>query len=162
MTDTGNFKYDDTTAEVFEMAKEFVAAGADPFRIAQEVYETKTIPAIKILGSALSRLKTYAHGKVGVIVISQRMLKAAKASQEETSGIVDHIRSVKGVDIAVLIRETDKGEIKVNLRSKKQDVQKIAKKFGGGGHSKASGAVLKGKLKEVKKRVVKTVLESIK
>ena len=84
------------------------------------------------------------------------------AKSEDLTGLVDSLRSVRGVEVAILFREEDDG-IKVNFRSKfKVNVSKLAGKVGGGGHVRASGAVVQGSLEDVKKRVLKEVFKVIK
>jgi phosphoesterase RecJ-like protein len=162
MTDTGNFRYDYTTADTFEAARQMVLAGAQSSRIAMMVYETKTLPATRILGAAMYRLETSESGKVAWTVLPKKLMTSIGAKSEDLTGLVDHIRSVKGVEVAVLFREDDDG-IKVNFRSKfKINVSEIAGNLGGGGHIRASGAILQGSLDEVKEKVLAEVFKVIK
>ena len=159
ITDTGNFRYDNTTPEILEAAADLVKSGAKPDRIAHQVYETKTPSALKILGMALAGIEKSKDGKVAWTVITQDMIKKASSSDDELSGLVDYLRSIRGVEVAVLIHENRNGKVKINLRSKeKVNVSEIARKLGGGGHIRAAGAILEGKPEEVKKKVLDTVL----
>ena len=162
MTDTGNFRYDYTTAQTLDTAAFLARAGADISGIAMAVYESKTQSAVKVLGAAMYRLETSKTGKVAWTVLPQKLMDSIGAKSEDLTGIVDQIRSIKGVEVAVLFREEDDG-IKVNFRSKfKVNVSDIAKKLGGGGHIRASGAILNCGLDEAKDRVLAEVFKVIK
>lgn len=162
MTDTGNFRYDYTTADTFAAAEALTRAGARISKIAMAVYETKTLSSIRILGAAMYRLETSSTGKVAWTVLPKQLMDSMGAKDEDLTGLVDHIRSIKGVEVAILFREEEDG-IKVNFRSKfTVNVSAIAKALGGGGHVRASGAVLTGKLDEVKEKVLKEVFKVIK
>ena len=126
------------------------------------VYEAKTLSSMKILGAAMYRLESSPSGKVAWTAISDDLMNAVGAKSEDLTGIVDALRSIKGVDVAILFREEDEG-IKVNFRSKfKTNVSTIAKNLGGGGHVRASGATIKGELDDVKIKVLEEVFKIIK
>ena len=162
MTDTGNFRYDYTTADTFAVAEALARAGANISSIAMSIYETKTLSSIRILGAAMYRLENSESGKVAWTVLPKQLMTSLGAKSEDLTGLVDHIRSIKGVEVAILFREEDDG-IKINFRSKfKVNVSDIAKKLGGGGHIRASGAVLQGSLEDVKEKVLKEVFKVIK
>jgi phosphoesterase RecJ-like protein len=162
MTDTGNFRYDYTTADTFDVAAFLARAGADISRIAMAVYESRTKSSVKVLGAAMYRLETSKSGKVAWTVLPEKLMDSIGAKSEDLTGIVDQIRSIKGVEVAVLFREEGDG-IKVNFRSKfKVNVSDIAKKLGGGGHIRASGAILDCKLEEAKEKVLAEVFKVIK
>ncbi len=162
MTDTGNFRYDYTTARTFDVAAFLARAGADISRIAMAVYESKTKSSVKVLGAAMYRLETTKSGKVAWTVLPRKLMDSIGAKSEDLTGIVDQIRSIKGVEVAVLFREEGDG-IKVNFRSKfKVNVSDIAKKLGGGGHIRASGAILNGKLEDAKEKTLAEVFRVIK
>jgi len=162
MTDTGNFQYDLTTADTLEAAASLARAGAEISRIAMAVYETKTLSSVRILGAAMYRLETSTSGKVAWTVLPKQLMDSLEAKSEDLTGLVDNIRAIKGVEVAVLFREEEDG-IKVNFRSKlKVNVSDIAKALGGGGHIRASGAIVQGKLDDVKEKVLAEVFKVIK
>jgi phosphoesterase RecJ-like protein len=162
MTDTGNFRYDYTTAETLDIAALLARAGANISRIAMAVYETKTLSSVRILGAAMYRLETSQSGKVAWTVLPKQLMDSLGAKSEDLTGLVDHIRTIKGVEVAVLFREEEDG-IKVNFRSKfKVNVSEIARNLGGGGHIRASGAVMQGSLEEAKQKVLDEVFKVIK
>ena len=162
MTDTGNFRYDYTTADTFAVARELIKTGIEFSNIAMKVYESKTLPSVKILGYAMYNLETTKSGRVAWTVLSKKQMDEVGAKSEDLTGLVDTLRSVRGVEVAILFREEEDG-IKVNFRSKyKVNVSKIAGKLGGGGHVRASGAILDTSLEQAKKKVLSEVFKVIK
>jgi len=162
MTDTGNFRYDYTTADTLAVAESLARSGAEISKIAMQIYETKTMSSIKVLGAAMYRLESSESGYVAWTVLPKQLMDSLGAKSEDLTGLVDYIRSIKGVEVAVLFREECDG-IKVNFRSKfNVNVSQIAKNLGGGGHIRASGAELKGPLESVKEKVLAEVFKVIK
>jgi len=157
VTDTGNFKYDNATAKVFKIAAALVEAGADPHDIAIKIYESKTRSEMKILAKALEKTETIIDGQVAYTWLTRGEIESAGALDEETSSIADRIRAIKGVDIAVFLREMSDGKIKVNLRSKQRNIQLVAKELGGGGHQRASGIVMSGPVEEAKDKLLAVI-----
>lgn len=157
ITDTGNFKYDNTSRKVFLIAAELIKIGVSPYETALKIYETKSENEIKFLGKALSSIKFYQGRKVGLIALTNSMINKMHAKPDEMTQIVDYIRSVKDVEIAVLIRENKKGTVKINLRSKEKNVQLIAKSLGGGGHPKAAGILMNESISSAKEKILKEI-----
>ncbi|NQT75342.1 MAG: bifunctional oligoribonuclease/PAP phosphatase NrnA [Candidatus Omnitrophica bacterium] len=156
MTDTGSFRYTNTTSRTHRIAAELIDKGVDPYEAFGRIYETSSLQDINLLGEALQTLKLTDDGKVAWLWVTKEMLKKTKASLEGTEGIINFARSIEGVEIAMLFRETGtEGRIKVSFRSKgKVDVNKLAAFFGGGGHVTASGCTVFGKMKAVEKKVL--------
>ncbi len=163
ITDTGNFRYSNTLPSTFEIAKELVLAGASPSDSAVAVYENKRMEALKILAYALMNAESVKQGKVVYSVITHQMMMDTKARGEDLVGIIDHIRSVKTAEVAILFREEERDRFKINFRSKgKVNVSNIARALGGGGHVQASGCQVEGDLEEVKNKVLDLVLREFK
>lgn len=138
MTDTGGFRFANSTPKSFRQAAKLVEAGARPAEIATLVYENMSIARIRLTVLALTSLKLYCENRIATIFVSQDDLKITGATIDDCEGFSALGRSIEGVEVAVLITQTDK--FKVSLRSKGYvDVAKIAQIFGGGGHKKASG-----------------------
>jgi phosphoesterase RecJ-like protein len=157
ITDTGCFKYDNTNARIFSIARDLVHNGADPHDIAFRIYESKTRSEMKVLGLALEKMESTPDAKISWISLSLDDINKCGANSEEVSGIADHLRSLKDTDIAVFMRETEKGPVKINFRSKTKNVQLIAKEFGGGGHTRASGAIVNISLESAKYNVIDAI-----
>jgi len=154
ITDTGNFRYENTSVSTFLLAAELLKAGVKTHEITTRIYDTKSLASLKIMAKALAQLDFSGNGKVAWSTLSHSMMMESCARGEDLIGLVDLIRSLDGVEVAILFRE-ERDRIKINFRAKhKVNVGEIAAHFGGGGHAKAAGAILAGKLDDVKKRVV--------
>lgn len=154
VTDTGSFRYSNTTRDTFILAARLVEAGVEPWKISEQVYESKPLPALKLLALALETMTLELEGRMASIVVTQDMLVEAGALSEHTEGLIDAARSVEGVLIAVFYYEMPDGTYKISLRSKGSvDVERLAKKFGGGGHLNASACRARGDLAEIRERV---------
>jgi len=162
ITDTGNFRYENTSKESFLMAAELLETGIKTNEITTKIYDTRTVPMVKLFAAAMATLETSDNHKAAWVTVTQEILKKYDCRSEQLVGLVDHIRSIAEVEIALLFREEADGTVKINFRSKdKVNVSEIAQKFGGGGHFKASGAMLKEPLDSVKAKVIKEVLKHI-
>jgi len=163
MTDTGSFKYTNTTSRTHEIIAELMDRGVKPYDIYTRIYETTSFQDINLLSEALRTLQVTDEGKIAWLWVTKEALKKTKASLEGTEGIINFARSIEGVEIAILFRETGtENRIKVSFRSKANvDVNKLASFFKGGGHKTASGATVFGKMEEVEKSVLKKAKEML-
>lgn len=157
LTDTGSFRFNNTTEVAFSIAKELVTLGAQPYFISRMVYEMESLEHLKLLGIALLRLSII--DKIGFSYITQEDFIKYGAKENDTEGIVDYLRKEKDIEVVLFLRELKEGGFKGSLRSKNQiDVRKIAEIFGGGGHKEAAG--FKSSLS--KEEILKIIYESIK
>ena len=155
MTDTGSFCYSNTGIDTFRVAADLVEKGANSRDIAQNIYETKPVLQIRLMGKALDTLEFYEGGRVSSIYVTQEILRREGALPEHTEGFVDIVRSIEGVEIAIFYYEASKNRFKISLRSKGTiDVEKIAGRLGGGGHVNASACRVEGDIKTVKGKVL--------
>jgi phosphoesterase RecJ-like protein len=163
VTDTGNFQYESVTAEVFRVASELVKCGASPEFVSKMLYERDRLSRLRFLAKALDTLELYAEGQIGVVEVTKELMEKTGAVKDDTEGLVNMIRALETVEVSLLLREEDEG-IKISLRSKNYvDVSKIAVKYGGGGHIRASGATIKDKtFKEIKEMIINDVKEQLK
>lgn len=145
LTDTGSFRYDNTTAESFAISRELIRAGANPSFIARMVYENHPFERFVLFGKVLSTLKTYNSGHVIMAELTQAMFASTGTSREHSEGFVEEIKQVRDVDVAVLVREINNNKYKISMRSKgARDVAHICSRFGGGGHVNAAGCTIEG------------------
>ncbi|WP_422445727.1 DHH family phosphoesterase [Thermoanaerobacterium sp. DL9XJH110] len=158
VTDTGSARYSNTTPFSLKILAELVEMGVRPDFVSRRVFETKSLSSIFLLKSALDTLEISGDGKVASMYITKSMMETSGAREEDTDGIINYAREIEGVEVAVLFRET--GDfIKVGLRSNEWlDVSKIAEDFGGGGHARASGCILKTSLWEARDAVLKSII----
>ena len=152
-TDTGNFRFLNTTAEAFAIMAELMEAGLDLPAVARPVHQVREIPAARLLGKALDSLRLIAGGKCACMRLTRDDYRAAGALPEHNTGIVNYALDLPGVEMAYLAEERP-GECKASLRAiAPWNVQKIASRFGGGGHVQASGLTYKGSLRELEEKL---------
>ena len=151
-TDTGFFRYHNTTLRTFEAAEELVRAGVVPGDVSLWINESQTRGSIKLLGLCLTTLELHANDRIATTELPKRFFLEAGAEPEDTEGIVNYGRNIDGVLISALLKESEDGT-RVSLRAKPGvDVQQVAAMFGGGGHKAASGCTIPLPLAEAKKR----------
>lgn len=161
-TDTGNFQYSNTSKETHEIMAALYDAGIEANKVSVELYEKVRIERLLIENRVLSTLKTYAEGKVAVAYVTQEMLKETGALMEETEGVVQILRSIAGVEVAVFLKEINSNLVKVSMRSKEfADVAEIASEFNGGGHSRAAGCTFNTTVEDAQKKLVKRITDSL-
>lgn len=148
-TDTGGFKHSNTSSETFEIAGELLKNGARISLITKNVSLNKSIPAMRLWGLTLSRLHHNNQLKIVSSVITRHDLVECHANEDDIAGVVNLINTVPEANAAILFYETEEGTIRASIRTEndKVDASRLANIFGGGGHRKASGFTLEGKLK---------------
>jgi bifunctional oligoribonuclease and PAP phosphatase NrnA len=153
LTDTGSFCYSPTNAHTFELAKRLVEHGADPARIAQNVYFSCPTSKMRLLGAALSKL--HREGPIAWMEVTRQDMDRCGALDEDCEGLVNYALGIAGVEVAVFFREAGADRVRASIRSKGAvNVADIAGKFGGGGHECASGFSLAGPLPAAEERVL--------
>ncbi len=152
LTDTGNFLFPSTTEDTINIASEMMMHGAKFPTIIENTWRNKSIEAMKIWGTALNNLKINKKYNFAYSVLTLEDTKNKNTTDEELEGIPEFLSNLYGVKGLVLLREQEGGKIKGSLRTSKKgiNVSKIAKKLSGGGHKKASGFSINGKLKKLK------------
>ncbi len=140
VTDTGGFRFSNTTAETFDAAAELVRAGASPETISKWLYESQPESVLRLVGEMLRTLQLHARGRIATAWLTQEMTERAGAGPGDSEGLIDYPRSIAGVDAVAMFRQLDDGGFKVSLRSRGEvNVERIARRFGGGGHRNAAG-----------------------
>ena len=153
LTDTGAFSYSGTNACTFELAKYLVEHGADPGKIAQNVYFSSPTSKMLLLGAALTRLQK--EGDVTWMWVTRHDMERCGALDEDCEGLVNYALGIAGVEVAVFFRELATERIRVSIRSKGAvNVADIAEKFGGGGHECAGGFSVEGPIPAAAERVL--------
>ncbi len=165
VSDTGWFRYSNTNAEAFRLAAELTEEHAvDPWELSERMTEGATLGRYRLLAAVLSTLETVRGGKLAFLKVTADMVKACDASWEDTEGLVNYARSLRGVECGVLISPAKQGGTRISLRSRGRlvDAGVVCKKFGGGGHIGAAGCTLPGDdLDEARKAIEKALLDSI-
>jgi phosphoesterase RecJ-like protein len=157
-TDTGSFRYSNVTPATFLIAAELVSAGADPAAVSSAIYERRAADALRWLGESLARVRVSDDGRVAWLALPAGAVPETFVESEE---LVNYPRSIASVRVACLLRERA-GQVKVSLRGKGDvDVQRIAARFGGGGHPNAAGCTITGHLEAVTRDVLAAVFEVV-
>ncbi len=176
MTDTGNFAYSNTTGETMRIAGDLLDAGADGYGLNLRIYRSTSLERLRLLQLAIANIRLYREGAVGITSLERlRLLQLAIANirlyregavgitslsraeieesgahDEDTEGVVDCVRDIESVEIAIFIKENGSNGWKISLRSKLMaDVGAIAAQMGGGGHARAAGYSARGDLTAV-------------
>ena len=162
-TDTGSFQYPNTTARTLEIAAELIRAGVDVGRVSQLTYENYPRRRVELLRDLLGTMRFDANDRVASFSLSLATAKKLGVLPEDNEGLIDHLRAIRGVIIAVFFEELPDGKVRVSMRSKSEKVNvcAICEKFGGGGHVLAAGARVRGTLPEVEKKVLEEVRDIV-
>jgi len=164
-TDTGSFQYPKTSARTFEIAAELVRAGdLDVGQISQQLYENYPRRRLELLRDLLRTMRFGEDGRVASFSLSLKTAADLAVLPEDNEGLIDHLRAIRGVIVAVFFEELAGGKVRVSMRSKDEavDVCAICQKFGGGGHTLAAGARIRGSLAEVEEKVLEEIGEVLK
>jgi len=154
--DSGNFLYNNTSPRTMRIAADLLEYGVEIEKIRTNLFESKPRAEVLLLGEALKNLEFDSSGKMAWMTLSLQEVETAGATGIHPEGIINYTRSIKGVEIGILFRETSPDMVKVGFRSKGNlDVADLAVKLGGGGHQQAAGAHVKGSLQEVKEQVLR-------
>lgn len=149
VTDTGRFQYQNADPAAFRCASHLVSCGAEPARIALEVYQSQRIQYLQLESRVMERIRIVADGRVAYSYAFASDLDELGVSSDECDGLVDVVRSVMGVEVCLFLKEVGDGRVRGNLRSKCElDVSAIASIFGGGGHAAAAGFSYPGTIDE--------------
>ncbi len=161
LTDTGGFKYSNTTATALFTGSKLIDLGAKPHEIYEYCYEKKPMAMQNITAYSILNAKYLSNNKIAYIVIDRKLMEQFGALDEHLDGISEALRETDCVDVAFVLKETVKGEAKFSFRSKTVDVSKICQQFGGGGHMLAAGCLLKKTLPEALEHVLPKVIEQV-
>lgn len=155
MTDTGRFQYQNANPSAFACASRLVDAGAQPSKIALEVYQSQRLEYLHLESVVMSRIDTRCNGRVAYSYALAEDLSSRGVKPAECDGLIDVVRQVAGTELCLFLRESEPGVVRGNLRSKgKVDISGIAVELGGGGHAAAAGFTFHGTVKEAADRVL--------
>lgn len=155
LTDTGGFRYSNTTPRSHAIAADLLSHGVDPEEMYQRVYASAPPGRVRLLAEVLTSLGVDERCGVAWLSMNAGSLERHSVRSEDLDGIVEHARSISGTRMAIFFRDLGYGKVKISFRSTGDvDVNRFARTFGGGGHVKASGALVAGALDEVRDRVV--------
>ncbi|MBA3557877.1 MAG: DHH family phosphoesterase [Gemmatimonadaceae bacterium] len=160
VTDTGGFRFSNTTPRCLAIAAQLLAAGVNPEEMYQRIYASVPVGRLHLLRDVLATLQVDEQRGLSWISLAAGLLEQHGVKAEELDGLAEHPRSVAGTRMALFFRDLGHRQVKVSLRSTGAvDVNRFARRFGGGGHAKAAGALIQGSLDEVRDRVVEAARE---
>lgn len=148
LTDTGGFKFENTKAKTFSVCAELIKNGADSAHIYKECYESKPYEMVMLHANIISQAIMTDDKKIVYASISRKMLQQLNSSDDYVDGIAEALRQINSVDVAIVFKETVKGNTKLSFRSNRVNVCDIAKYFGGGGHKLAAGCTINKNIKD--------------
>jgi phosphoesterase RecJ-like protein len=155
LTDTGGFRFSNTSPRCLTLAGQLLAHGVDPEEMYTRIYASAPAGRVRLMAEVLGTLEVDEALGLAWLSMSADALERHGVKTEDLDGIVEHARSIAGTRMALLFRDLGHGKVKVSFRSVGgTDVNAFARKFGGGGHAKASGAMLPGTLDQVRDLVV--------
>lgn len=160
LTDTGGFRFSNTTPRVHAIAAQLLAIGVDPELMYRRVYASQSPGRVRLLAEALQSLGVEEAIGLSWLSLTAGAKERYQVTSEEMDGIVEHPRSIAGTRLAIFFRDLGHNRVKISFRSSGNvDVNALARQFDGGGHAKASGAMVNGSLKDVESRVLHAARE---
>ncbi|TVP58404.1 MAG: bifunctional oligoribonuclease/PAP phosphatase NrnA [Gemmatimonadales bacterium] len=161
LTDTGSFRFSNTTPGAHRAAAELVERGADPDPLYRQVYGSVPLRRYQLLERTLPTLRQSDDGRVAWMTVSLGAFQELGCDASDLEGLTDYPRGLEGVEVAILFRELERG-VKLSFRSNGGvDVNALAREFDGGGHVRAAGALVQGSLEEVRIRVLERVAQGV-
>ena len=155
LTDTGGFRFSNTSPRCHAIAARLLSAGVDPEEMYRRIYASVPRGRLRLLRDALDTLEVDEAKGLAWVSIAAGALEKYDVSSESLDGIAEYPRSVMGVRLALLFRDVGHGKVKISFRSVRGvDANALARQFGGGGHARASGAMVAGTLDEVRDKVI--------
>lgn len=162
VTDTGSFRFANTTSRTHEICADLLRAGVDPQDIYRKLYGQVTDERLELLRRALSSLERDPEWPLAWITLRRHDFQQSRAASADLEGIVEHARQLRGIEIAALFRELPDKSTKVSLRSNGEaDVASIAREHGGGGHTKAAGVHITGPLEASRAEVLASARKAL-
>jgi phosphoesterase RecJ-like protein len=162
-TDTGSFQYAGTNERTFAAASHLIGCGVDVPGLSRAMYDSQPRRRFELLRHALNTAEFHCDDRIATFSLPMDLVEKLKVLPEDNEGIIDHLRSIEGVEAAVFFEELPEGKVRVSARSKfpRIDVCKVCKKFEGGGHPMAAGARMDGTLTQVKNDFLKALSDEI-
>lgn len=157
MTDTGSFRFENTTANVFRAVADLVEAGANPNLLYKYCYETKSKNLVMFQNYCVNKAEFLNDNKIAYTTVYKKDLEKFSAGDDYTDGIAETLRAIDTTEVSFVVKEVDSKTTKVSMRSKHLDVAKICTEFGGGGHTFAAGCTIKASVKDSVEKLLKEI-----
>jgi phosphoesterase RecJ-like protein len=162
-TDTGSFQYSGTTAATYEMAADLVKRGLETGKINEQIYDSFPYRRVALTRELLNTLEISPSGEIADWQLLKKVKHDHDLQPDDSEGLIDMIRSIQGVNVALFFEELMDDSIRVSIRSKigSIDACEIAQIFGGGGHAKAAGIRMPGPISEARRTVISEVTKHL-
>ena len=157
MTDTGNFRFENTTSNVFRAVADLVEKGAEPTKLYKNCYETKSKNFVMFQNYCVNKAEFINDNKIAYTKVYKKDLEKFSAGDDYTDGIAETLRAIESTEVSFVVKEVDSKTTKVSMRSKKLDVAEVCSKFNGGGHTFAAGCTIKHGIDEAVKLLLKEI-----
>ena len=157
MTDTGNFRFENTSSNTFRAAADLVDAGANPNYIYKKCYETKTKNYVMFQNYCVNKAVFIEDNKIAYTTVYKKDLEKFSAGDDYTDGIAETLRAIDTTEVSFVAKEVESKLTKISMRSKKADVATVCMKFGGGGHTFAAGCTIKANIKDSITQLLKEI-----
>ena len=159
-TDTGCFRFANTTAHTFDVAGDCAAAGADVYSWNQKLFDTKSLPKLRLQGWIIEHMQFLEEGKLAICCLPRAVEEEIGVSEDDMNDISSFLRSVEGVRMSALLRQTDEGRIKISVRAVPgSNAAAVCETFGGGGHAGAAGCNLRMTMEEAAVAIGEVMME---
>lgn len=162
LSDTGSFSYANTTSKAHFWTGKMIEQGLDVGKINALLNQNLTVNKLKLMSRVFDSIQLKEQGKIAILSITQQMFKETETSLEDCEGFINYLRNIKGVKVALSLREENDGKIKFSLRSYGDiDVQKVALILNGGGHKNAAGGSIPGPIDKAEKILLETIKSNL-
>jgi len=152
LTDTGAFHYSNITPRTFDICRQCVEAGVNPPAVARSIFDSNNLARLKLYGAVLHRMQLDPSGRIATVYVDQALARECGGTYEDTEGLVNLPLTVKEIVAVSFFKENGPGDWRISMRSKGPiDVNAVARQFGGGGHTNASGCSARGEFADLKK-----------
>lgn len=158
LTDTGNFNYQNTTPRTHRIVANLIETGIDFAYICKMINDTMKEERLKLVSYVINNMETYKDGKIKYVKVPSNVIETLGLDEEDAEGMVNYLRCVKGVDVAIYARQLKDGTYRVSMRSNGNvDISKAAIQLGGGGHINAAGFTVNEEIDNVKNEIIELV-----
>lgn len=162
LTDTGGFRFENTSSEVFRIAAELTDAGIDPKELYRKCYESKTRGMVSFQGYCISKAVFSKDEKIAYTIVYKKDIERFAVGDDATDGIAEALRAIITTDVSFVVKEVDSKICKISMRSKKLNIADVCTKFGGGGHKYAAGCTIRASCDEAVKKLLAEIDKEIK
>lgn len=161
LTDTGGFRFENTSAKVFKVAAELTEMGINPKCLYKKCYESKSKAIVLFQNYCVSNATFLNNDKIAYAIIYKKDMEKFGVGDDSTDGIAETLRAIVSTDVSFVVKETDSKVCKISMRSKNIDISEICYKFGGGGHKFAAGCTIKSPCDDAIKKILAEINKEI-